>query len=180
MCECHNWSQTVSRSPFFVITDNGFHRFNAPETSFDIGHTPMNSTLNSIRAQADTAHPAPVFDDLIRSLHFAPGIDWPSKLAEQQLAELAQYLMLRPKLKIGLVGHTDIRGSDEYNNVLSKERALSVKALLVAYGVAESRIQTAGAGSQFARAPSGDGLGYAKDRRVSIQLLSEPVSATVF
>lgn len=138
----------------------------------------MNSTPNSVYAQANTARPTPVFDDLIQSLQFAPGIDWPSKLAQQQLARLAHYLLHRPTLKIRVIGHTDIRGSDEYNNVLSKERALSVKALLVANGVAESRIQTIGAGSQFARARSGDWLGYAKDRRVTIRFLSEPVSAT--
>jgi len=49
--------------------------------------------------------------------------------------ELTQY----PQTKIRVEGHTDSKGSSEYNLDLSLRRADAVKRLLIQRGVAESR-----------------------------------------
>ena len=47
-------------------------------------------------------------------------------------------------LKVSVEGHTDSKGSDDYNLKLSMRRAAAVKAFLVQEGVAESRLSTRG------------------------------------
>lgn len=69
----------------------------------------------------------------------------PSSLKELNL--FAKYLGLNPKIRISIEGHTDNKGSAEYNLVLSKGRAESVKEYLLNENILSSRIQTKGLGS---------------------------------
>ena len=50
---------------------------------------------------------------------------------------------------VELVGHTDPRGTDEYNNVLSQYRAKAVAEQLVQLGIEPDRISTRGEGSNL-------------------------------
>ncbi|MBI3135687.1 MAG: OmpA family protein [Bacteroidetes bacterium] len=63
-----------------------------------------------------------------------------------ELDKLVKILNENPTLVIELAGHTDRRGSAEYNQLLSKERAEVAKAYLVSKGIDPSRIQTVGYG----------------------------------
>jgi peptidoglycan-associated lipoprotein len=69
---------------------------------------------------------------------------------------------------IKLIGHTDPRGSENYNDKLGLERAGSVRDYLVTHGVAISRVQVDTAGEDEARTTAAD---WPKDRRVEIQLV---------
>ncbi|MFQ5780801.1 MAG: OmpA family protein [Nitrospiria bacterium] len=62
-----------------------------------------------------------------------------SKLALQKNAEI---LMLHSRATLQIQGHTDERGSDEYNLVLGERRAKIVKLFLEALGVDSGRIET--------------------------------------
>ncbi len=68
---------------------------------------------------------------------------------------------------IRLIGHTDPRGTENYNEKLGLERADRVKRYLVANGVAADRVQTSSVGEEEASASPAD---WPKDRRVEIQL----------
>ena len=57
------------------------------------------------------------------------------------------FLRLNPDKNILLEGHTDDVGSEDYNLVLSKKRAESVKSALINKGVSADRIKTKGCGS---------------------------------
>ncbi|MBL7897435.1 MAG: PD40 domain-containing protein [Crocinitomicaceae bacterium] len=63
-----------------------------------------------------------------------------------ELDKLAKIMKENPTIVIELAGHTDRRGSDEYNMILSKERAEIAKAYLVSKGIDASRIKTVGYG----------------------------------
>jgi outer membrane protein OmpA-like peptidoglycan-associated protein/tetratricopeptide (TPR) repeat protein len=63
-----------------------------------------------------------------------------------ELDKLAKIMKENPTIVIELAGHTDRRGSDEYNLLLSKERAEIAKAYLVSKGIDASRIKTVGYG----------------------------------
>jgi outer membrane protein OmpA-like peptidoglycan-associated protein len=104
---------------------------------------------------------------------FDTGVDQVSELDNQRLHLMADYLSENPSLNIRLEGHADPRGTDEYNNVLSNERALAVKSLLIDKGVADNRIQVSSRGANASTATRGDLNAYAQDRRVDITL--EPV-----
>jgi outer membrane protein OmpA-like peptidoglycan-associated protein len=66
-----------------------------------------------------------------------------------------------------LVGHTDPRGTAEYNDKLGLDRAERVKRYLVTNGVDTGRVLTSSVGESEASASPQD---WAKDRRVEIQL----------
>jgi outer membrane protein OmpA-like peptidoglycan-associated protein len=64
--------------------------------------------------------------------------------AEKNIEQLSQFMNKYPDRKIVVEGHTDSRGSAEYNMLLSKRRADSVKNALVEKGIDESRIHDEG------------------------------------
>jgi hypothetical protein len=66
-----------------------------------------------------------------------------------------------------LVGHTDPRGSADYNAKLGLERAERVKSYLVTNGIARARVQTVSDGKEDASPYPKD---WPTDRRVGIQL----------
>ncbi len=81
---------------------------------------------------------------------------------------------------IKTVGHTDRIGSGAYNQVLSEERAESVKAYLVGIGIAPQRVETSGRGETDPVTRAGDCPGgksakviacLQPDRRVDIALV---------
>jgi outer membrane protein OmpA-like peptidoglycan-associated protein len=68
-------------------------------------------------------------------------------------------------------GHTDSRGSDEYNQGLSERRANSVAQYLLAKGVVEARIETVGFGEGTPIADNTTAEGRSLNRRVELSLL---------
>lgn len=101
---------------------------------------------------------------------FATGNDTLNELDRQRIKALADHLHEHPELVVRLDGHADPRGTDEYNNVLSQERAKAVKQALEEMGIAGERIHYQGHGNQFSSAPKGDDEAYQQERRVDITL----------
>lgn len=87
-----------------------------------------------------------------------------------EINRVACVLNQYPDTLIRVEGHTDSKGSDEYNMELSKKRANAVKTLLAMRGVAESRIEVAGYGKTMPVATNGTEAGRQKNRRVEIRI----------
>lgn len=66
-----------------------------------------------------------------------------------------------------IIGHTDAKGSAEYNQRLSERRAASVKRSLTEGGVPADRLQTAGRGKE--QLLNSDNPNAAENRRVEVQ-----------
>jgi len=95
-----------------------------------------------------------------------------SDAAKSKLTEVAKILKSKDhKRQIQIDGHTDATGSPEYNIWLSEKRAVSVKSFLVAEGIDESRIKTAGKGSNQPVDSNKTAEGRLKNRRVEVTLL---------
>ena len=59
----------------------------------------------------------------------------------EKIYQVASVLKQNPDLKIAVIGHTDSRGSEKYNNVLSYNRAKSAIEFLVSqHGIARERL----------------------------------------
>jgi outer membrane protein OmpA-like peptidoglycan-associated protein len=69
------------------------------------------------------------------------------------LREFKAFLELHPDVSIEVEGHTDSRGSDDYNRDLSDRRAASVRGWLVESGIAEARITSIGKGEDQPQVP---------------------------
>jgi outer membrane protein OmpA-like peptidoglycan-associated protein len=87
-----------------------------------------------------------------------------------EIDRVAKVLTEYPDTLIRVEGHTDSRGSDEYNMDLSKRRANAVKNLIVQRGVSENRIEVVGFGKTTPIATNETEAGRAKNRRVEIKI----------
>lgn len=84
------------------------------------------------------------------------------------LNEMAD-IAINGKMNITIFAHTDIVGSAEYNRKLSMRRAVRVKELLMARGVAANRIQIIGEGRESPAADNRTVEGRALNRRAVIK-----------
>ena len=85
------------------------------------------------------------------------------------LDEIAKLLQGKPELKAKIVGHTDNKGTAEYNLDLSSRRAANVVAALTgSYGIAADRLSSEGAGLTQPIASNDTDEGRAKNRRVEL------------
>ena len=66
--------------------------------------------------------------------------------AAQALDELVQVMIENPSLKIELSSHTDVRGTESYNQQLSQKRAQSAVAYMVTRGINQKRLTSKGYG----------------------------------
>jgi outer membrane protein OmpA-like peptidoglycan-associated protein len=90
-------------------------------------------------------------------------------LAQQKLDQVAKALGdLDDKQTVVVEGHTDSKGPDDANMVLSQARAESVRAYLVSRGVKPERISAIGRGEAQPVATNDTPEGRANNRRVEI------------
>lgn len=90
--------------------------------------------------------------------------------AKSILDNVAEELNAYPDISVELSGHTDSRGSDEYNQRLSDLRSASVKKYLVGLGVAEERMTTIGIGETQPVADNDTDEGRELNRRVELKI----------
>ncbi|HXT15487.1 MAG TPA: peptidoglycan-associated lipoprotein Pal [Gemmatimonadaceae bacterium] len=81
-------------------------------------------------------------------------------------------LQANPGVMIRIAGHTDERGSDEYNLALGQRRAAAAKRYLIDHGVADSRIETISYGEERPIAQGSDESAWAQNRRAEFEITS--------
>jgi outer membrane protein OmpA-like peptidoglycan-associated protein len=84
------------------------------------------------------------------------------------LTRLADFMNDNPQTKLIIEGHTDSRGSDEYNEALSQRRAQAVATELMSRGVPTQSLQTVGRGKNYPVATNDTPAGRQQNRRVEI------------
>jgi len=88
-----------------------------------------------------------------------------SKMALDNIIKLARD---KPDWKFTIEGHTDSTATAAHNQQLSEKRAASVKAYLVAAGVAADRLTAKGFGATKPVADNNTAIGRAENRRVEL------------
>ena len=85
---------------------------------------------------------------------------------------MAATLNYHPELVyVEVQGHADDRGSDEYNILLTRDRAAAVVTALVQRGVAAARMRSAGYGERCPEIPGTSTRARDANRRVEIVVL---------
>jgi peptidoglycan-associated lipoprotein len=87
---------------------------------------------------------------------------------QELLTAHSQYLASYPNTKIRLEGHTDERGSREYNLALGEERSKSVRRLLLLQNVADGNINVVSFGEELPMDLGHDESAWRQNRRVEI------------
>ncbi|WP_321323841.1 peptidoglycan-associated lipoprotein Pal [Thiomicrorhabdus sp.] len=80
----------------------------------------------------------------------------------------ANILLQNPKEKLILKGHTDERGTPEYNLALGEKRAKAVEQAMMLFGVDQSRIEVISFGEEQPAVLGSNELAWQKNRRVEI------------
>lgn len=95
----------------------------------------------------------------------------PESFAE--LDRLVELMNLNPSVKIEIAGHTDDKGSDEYNQTLSQGRAESVMNYLLQQGINSDRVVAKGYGESQPEVPNDSDENRQINRRVEFTVLSK-------
>jgi len=93
-------------------------------------------------------------------------------VARDNLANLAASLNRYPDSEVLIVGHTDSRGDDAYNQRLSENRSASARDFLVQEGVASSRIRAVGMGESEPVDTKDTAAGRQANRRVEVAIFA--------
>jgi peptidoglycan-associated lipoprotein len=84
------------------------------------------------------------------------------------IAAHGRFLASNATVRVRLEGHSDERGSREYNIALGERRAQTVKRALALQGVQESQVATVSFGEERPAATGSDENAWTKNRRVEI------------
>lgn len=87
---------------------------------------------------------------------------------ERTVNRLAEFMKEFENYRVRVEGYTDSIGEADYNQMLSLERAESVRAELLAAGIAPNRILVQGFGEQYPKASNNTAAGRQENRRVEI------------
>jgi outer membrane protein OmpA-like peptidoglycan-associated protein len=90
--------------------------------------------------------------------------------AAQNLRELARSLNKYGDSNLLIVGHTDSKGDDSYNQNLSLRRANSAASFLANEGVPRTRVSTSGRGESEPVATNDTDAGRQQNRRVEVAI----------
>ena len=90
---------------------------------------------------------------------------------EERLEKLVAMIVPLDGAVIRLEGHTDVRGTDRYNNALATARADTVRDALIRAGMPPERIVVSAAGKADSQATDKDADGMALDRRVKMSVV---------
>jgi len=77
----------------------------------------------------------------------------------------AEVLKKYPTWAVTIEGHSDERGTAEYNLALGERRALAAKTYLVSLGIPADRLRTVSYGKEFPFDPGHDEAAFKKNRR---------------
>ena len=84
------------------------------------------------------------------------------------IAAHGRYLAGNASIRLRLEGHSDERGTREYNIGLAERRAQSVKRALALQGVQDSQVATVSYGEERPAVVGSDEAAYSKNRRVEL------------
>ena len=99
---------------------------------------------------------------------FEPDQSHLSTSAEKNLDELVNVFKKYPDNYLEIHGHTDDKGTNNYNQLLSEKRAASVGTYLTNKGIDSSRISIKGLGNTFPKYSNNSEKGRMQNRRVEV------------
>jgi len=90
-----------------------------------------------------------------------------------KIDDIAVYTNQNPSVRVGIDGSTDLlRGTNQYNAVLSQQRVGNVRDALIRAGVSADRIETGGFGAERAKCNDANELCSQRDGRVEVMARS--------
>jgi outer membrane protein OmpA-like peptidoglycan-associated protein len=108
----------------------------------------------------------------LKNIHFISGTTGLTGTKSYDLLkELTTYLNENPSIRIRINGHTDSKGSEKSNLLLSKRRAKSIAKFIIENGISRDRIEWKGFGEEHPIADNEFEEGRLKNRRVEFEVV---------
>ena len=107
----------------------------------------------------------------LKRVHFPFDSSTLSPSGREALKDVANKLKAHPEVDLYVDGHTDKRGTTEYNLSLGDRRAQAVVDYLERLGVAGSRLRRVSFGEEDPLVTGAGQIVYAKNRRVGFRLM---------
>lgn len=108
---------------------------------------------------------------VLNNLYFDYGKATIAARSQPELKRLHQLLKANPHLKIEIGGHTDNKGTADFNQKLSELRAQSVVRYMLQRGVTSDRLKAIGYGFRQPVAPNTTEAGRQRNRRTELKVL---------
>ena len=93
--------------------------------------------------------------------------------AKRLLAQVAEILVNENRFVVVIEGHTDARGTEDYNISLGARRSMAVREFLIAYGVEGRRLVPVSFGKERPKVLGADEAAYSKNRRAHFRVIIE-------
>jgi len=157
---CSNKKKDLPPPPESVpAVDSGISTSGAPTSGMGSG--------SALPAPTATAA-VPDYDLSTRAVYFELDSSDISTAGQGVIANFGKYLVKNPSAKVRLEGHTDERGSAEYNVALGERRAQSVSRELKALGVADGQLSVLSYGEERPAVSGSSEESWALNRRVEL------------
>ncbi len=124
----------------------------------------------ALKALAADVTPTEIHIDLAADVLFGFDSAEIKPAAEDSLNNLLTVVNAHPSAGVAIVGHTDVRGDESYNQALSERRAQAVSRWLQAKGVMASRLTATGAGESHPLRTGTTEEDHQANRRVEIRI----------
>ncbi|MBP6764140.1 MAG: peptidoglycan-associated lipoprotein Pal [Rubrivivax sp.] len=130
---------------------------------------PTQAPVSIVATARPMANPDPRSDSAAgRSVYFDFDTSLVRKEFEPLIERHGKMLIADPKVSVRIEGHTDERGSHEYNLALGQRRAQAVLAALKVYGVKDAQMEAVSWGEERPRATDHDESAWAQNRRADL------------
>ena len=154
----------------------------------DLGPDPFAGDISGDRAllggialPGDDGSRAYFDANIDKEVYFAFDSSTLSEEAKDTLRRQAAWLQVNPNVSATIEGHTDERGTREYNLALGERRASAARGYLTALGVDASRLRKVSYGKERPAVPGSNESAWARNRRAVTELGSRsspgPVSS---
>jgi outer membrane protein OmpA-like peptidoglycan-associated protein len=100
-------------------------------------------------------------------------------LAREKLAKISGIVLAYPSLKLAIEGNTDSVGSEQFNQVLSEQRAQGVRGYLTQQGVPQSSTSAQGFGKNQPIASNDTADGRQQNRRVELVVSGDVIGSEI-
>ncbi len=153
LCACRSTGSSASSEP----------KEEKPDPIIAIKQKEKEKLSKQSTEQMLASRKIPTVDFEFDSVNLAPS-------AYPVLDKVAEIMRGNQKLKLVIEGHSDSVGGDEYNEWLSKARAMAVKSYIVSRGVYPDSITVYGYGNKRPLTMDSSPAGRATNRRVEFSL----------
>jgi peptidoglycan-associated lipoprotein len=159
------------------VNQDSINRANAARAAEEARRRAADSAARAAAARdADAARLAAARAEARRKLDATVYFDFDmDEIREDQKATLdakVPILSANADVRIRIAGHTDDRGSDEYNLALGQRRAAAVRRYLAARGISENRFDVESFGEQRPASQGDNEQAWGRNRRAEFELIA--------